>query len=114
RVERQSPVLCELVRDAGRTTAPDLTDLFGRARTLQEVAPLPRMARALLAALWRGERPRTETLTCAVRDARTDLEIRRERRADRLRATPRGPGSAHPDALGPAPPPSKPPVRAAA
>ena len=46
RVERQSPALCELVRDAGRTTEPDLTDLFGRARTLQEIAPLPRLARA--------------------------------------------------------------------
>ena len=62
RVERQSPALCELVRDAGRTTEPDLTDLFGRARTLQEIAPLPRLTRALVAALWRGERPRTETL----------------------------------------------------
>ena len=54
----QSPALCELVRDAGRTTEPDLTDLFGRARTLQEIAPLPRLTRALVAALWRGERPR--------------------------------------------------------
>ncbi len=62
RVERQSPALCELVRDAGRTTEPDLTDLFGRARTLQQIAPPPRMARAVVAALWRGERPRSETL----------------------------------------------------
>jgi flavin-dependent dehydrogenase len=113
RVERQSPALCELVRDAGRTTAPDLTDLFGRARTPQEIAPLPRMARALLAALWRGERPRTETLTCAIRDVRTDLEIRRERHADRFRATRRVTGSDHPDAVWPAPPPSKPPAGAA-
>ena len=96
RVERQSPALCELVRDAGRTTEPDLTDLFGRARTLQEIAPLPRLARALVAALWRGERPRTETLGRAVRDMRTDLEIRRERRADRFRATRTVTGSDHP------------------
>jgi flavin-dependent dehydrogenase len=54
RVERPSPALCELVRDAGRTTEPDLSDLFGRARTLQEIAPLPRMTRAVVAALWRG------------------------------------------------------------
>ena len=33
RVEVQSPALCELVRDAGRTTEPDLTDVFGRARS---------------------------------------------------------------------------------
>ena len=95
-MERQSPALCELVRDAGRTTEPDLTDLFGRARTLQEIAPLPRLARALVAALWRGERPRTETLSRAVRDVRTELEIRRERRADRFRATRTVTGSDHP------------------
>ena len=105
RVERQSPALCELVRDAGRTTEPDLTDLFGRARTLQEIAPLPRLTRALVAALWRGERPRTETLSRAVRDMRTELEIRRERRADRFRATRTVTGSDHPGAVWPAPPP---------
>ena len=105
RVERQSPALCELVRDAGRTTEPDLTDLFGRARTLQEIAPLPRMTRAVVAALRRGERPRTETLSRAVRDVRTDLEIRRERRADRFRAARTVTGSDHPDAVWPAPPP---------
>ena len=38
-------------------------------------------------ALWRGERPRSETLRRAVRDLRTELAIRRERRADSFRAT---------------------------
>ncbi len=114
RVERQSPALCELFRDAGRSTEPDLSDLFNRARTLQEIAPLPRMARALVAALWRGERPRAETLGCAIRDVRTDLAIRREQRADRFRATRTVPGSDHPGAVWPAPPPPpKPRVRAA-
>ena len=106
RVERQSPALCELFRDAGRSTEPDLSDLFNRARTLQEIAPPSRMARALLAALWRGERPRAETLRCALRDMRTDLAIRRERRADRFRETRTVPGSDHPDAVWPAPPPA--------
>ncbi len=105
RVERQSPALCELFRDAGRSTEPDLSDLFNRARTLQEIAPLPRLARAVAAALWRGERPRAETLRCAVRDVRTDLEIRRERRADHFRATRAVTGSDHPGAVWPAPPP---------
>jgi len=109
RVERQSPVLCELVRDAGRTTEPDLSDLFGRARTLQEIAPLPRLTRALVAALWRGERPRAETLSRAVRELRTDLEIRRECRADKFRATRKITGSEHPDAAWPAPPAPSPP-----
>ena len=80
RVERPSPALCELVRDAGRTTEPDLSDLFGRARTLQEIAPLPRLARALAAALWRGERSRAETLS-----------PRRPRRAHGSRDPPRAP-----------------------
>ena len=105
RVERQSPALCELVRDGGRTTEPDLSDLFGRARTLQEIAPPPRLARVLVAALWRGERSRTETLSRAIRDLRSELEIRRERRADRFRTTRTVTGSDHPDAVWPAPPP---------
>ncbi len=105
RVERQSPALCELFRDAGRSPEPDLSDLFNRARTLQEIAPPRRMARVLLAALWRGERPRMETIGCAVRDMRTDLAIRRERRADRFRTTRTVPGSDHPDAVWPPPPP---------
>ncbi len=104
RVESQSPALCELVRDAGRTSEPDLTDLFGRARTPQEIAPLPRLARATLAALWRGERPRRETAVRAAGDLRTEIEIRLERRADRFRGTRTVTGSDHPDAPWPAAP----------
>jgi flavin-dependent dehydrogenase len=104
RVARQSPALCELVRDAGRSEEPDLSDLFGRARTLQEIAPLPRLARALAAALWRGERPRSETLGAALRDVRTDVAIRRETRAARFRATRPVRGSDHPGAVWPVPP----------
>ena len=114
RVERQSPALCELVRDAGRTSEPDLGDLFGRARTPQEIAPLPRMTRAVAAALWRGERPRTETLSRALRDLRTELEIRRERRANGFRPARAVTGSDHPGAVWPAPPPPAAPQDAAA
>lgn len=110
RVERQSPALCELVRDAGRTEDADLTDLFGRARTPQEIAPLPRLTRALFAALWRGERPRSETLSRAVGEVRVELAIRVERRADRFRSTRLVRGSEHPGAPWPDPPkPPKPP-----
>jgi flavin-dependent dehydrogenase len=104
RVERQSPALCELVRDAGRTTSPDLGDLFGRARTQQEIAPPTRLARAFVMALWRGERPRAETVARGFADVRTELEIRRERRADRFRAARGVSGSDHPGATWPAPP----------
>ena len=104
RVEVQSPALCELVRDAGRNEEPDLSDLFGRARSLQQIAPLPRLARALVFALVRGERPRSETLSRAVSELRTELEIRRELHADRFRSTRRVTGSDHPDAPWPDPP----------
>jgi len=104
RTERPSPALCELVRDAGRTTTADLSDLFGRARTLQQIAPPPRLARALLMALWRGERARKETLLRAACDVRTEFEIRLERQADRFRSTRLVAGSEHPGARWPPPP----------
>jgi hypothetical protein len=104
RVERPSPALCELVREAGATTSADLSDLFGRARTPQQIAPPTRLARALSMALWRGERPRRETMLRAVSDVRTELEIRRERQADRFRSARLIAGSEHPGARWPAPP----------
>ena len=104
RVERPSPALCELVRDAGRTLAPDLTDLFGRARTPQEIAPLGRLARVFGSALARGERPRRETLVRGVDELRTELAIRRELRAGRFRSVRQVRGSEHPGTEWPAPP----------
>ncbi|HEX4110270.1 MAG TPA: FAD-dependent monooxygenase [Solirubrobacteraceae bacterium] len=104
RVEIQSPALCELVRDAGRTTDPDITDLFGRARTLQEIAPLPRLAKCVGMALIHGERPRSETLARALPELRTELEIRRERLEGAFRQTRHVYGSDHPDPVLPAAP----------
>jgi flavin-dependent dehydrogenase len=104
RVERPSPTLGELVRDAGRTTGADLSDLFGRARTPQQIAPPARLARAFLLSLSRGERSRSETVARAISDLRTELEIRLEGRADRFRSTRPVSGSEHPGAVWPAPP----------
>lgn len=104
KVERPSAVICELVRDAGRTSDPDVTDLFGRAYTPQEIAPLPRLARAFGAALWRGDRPRLDTLRRAVPDMHTELAVRSELRADRFRSTALVTGSEHPGAAWPTPP----------
>jgi hypothetical protein len=98
RVERQSPALCELVRDAGRNEDPDIGDLFGRARTLQQIAPLPRLAKAVVNALIRGDRPRSETILRAGPELLTELEIRRERFADAFRQTRLVAGSDHPGA----------------
>jgi len=98
RVERPSPILRELARDAGRTTAPDLGDVFGRARTPQEIVPPSRAARALLSALWRGERPRSETLARALSEGRTAVEIGLELHARRFRSARPVSGSDHPGA----------------
>jgi menaquinone-9 beta-reductase len=104
RVERPSPALCELVREAGRTTEADISDLFGRARTLEEIAPLPRLARVLVAALRRGERPRSESLVRGLEELRIALAVRSERKAGRFRSTRTVAGSDHPGARWPAPP----------
>jgi menaquinone-9 beta-reductase len=108
RTERPSPALCELLREAGRTTTPDVSDLFGRARTPQQIAPPPRLARVFFAALRRGERPRSETVLRAISDMRTEVAILLERRADRFRSTRLIPGSEHPGASWPAAPADRP------
>ena len=104
RIERPSPVICELVRDAGRTSDPDLGDMFGRARQPEEIAGPARLARLLGAALWRGERPRSETLRTAAADLRVGLQVRSEGRSGRFRSTVPIAGSEHPGALWPEPP----------
>jgi flavin-dependent dehydrogenase len=106
RVERPSPALCELVRDAGRSADPDLGDLFGRARTPQQIAPLGRLARAFALAVARGERPRGETVVRGFGELRTELQIRRELRAGSFRGAALVRGSDHPGAVWPAAPPA--------
>jgi flavin-dependent dehydrogenase len=104
RVERQSAVVCELIRDAARTPDPDISDLFGRARTLQQIVTVPRAARALGAAMWHGEQPRLQTLRRLLPDLRTGLAVHFEQRAGRFRSTRTIAGSEHPGADWPAPP----------
>ena len=104
RAERQSPTLCELVRDASRSPEADISDLFGRARTPQQIMPLTRLARAFGAAVWRGERPREETIGRAVVELRTELAVRREIRDGRFRSSRTVRGSEHPGASWPAVP----------
>jgi hypothetical protein len=104
RVERQSAVICELVREAARTTDPDISDVVGRARTPQQIVTMPRAARALAAAMWRGEQPRLQTLRSLLPDVRTELAVRFELRAGRFRSTRTIAGSEHPGAVWPAPP----------
>jgi hypothetical protein len=101
RVERPSPTIRELIRDAGRSTEPDIGDLFGRARTPQQVATPARMARALAVALARRERSPRETLARAFEEARVDLRVRAESRAGSFRSTRAIAGSEHPGATWP-------------
>jgi 2-polyprenyl-6-methoxyphenol hydroxylase-like FAD-dependent oxidoreductase len=103
RVERQPAVVCELVREAARTTDADISDLVGRARTPQQIVTVLRAARAL-AAMWRGEQPRLKTLGRLLPDVRTELAVRLEQRAGRFRSTRTIVGSEHPGAVWPAPP----------
>lgn len=97
RIETQSPTICELVREAGRTEDSGISDLFGRARTLQQIAPLPRLAKVTAKALVLGERPRTETIARAIPELRTELGIRRERLRGAFRDARPVVGSDHPD-----------------
>ena len=101
RVERQSPILRELVRESSRSGEPDLSDLFGRARTPQEIVPPTRAARATLAALVRGGSPRREMLTRVLAEGRRELAVVRELRAARFRSTTMVAGSDHPGASWP-------------
>lgn len=104
RVQRQSPALRELVREAGRTRDPDITDLFGRARQPQEIATLPRLSRALGAALLRGDGRRGEALARGLADLGVELRVRQELRADVFRSPGPVRGSEHPGAEWPTEP----------
>jgi menaquinone-9 beta-reductase len=96
RVRRQSPALRELVREAARNEEPDITDLFGRARTPQQIATLPRMGRAFARALATARGRRTETLVTGLEDLATELRVRSELRRRRFRSSIPIRGSEHP------------------
>lgn len=104
RVRRQPPVLRELVREAGRDEQPDITDLFGRARTPQQVAPLARMGRAMARALATAQGRSIEALGEALSDLSTELRIRAELRSGRFRSPLPVRGSEHPGCEWPSPP----------
>ncbi|HEX4110638.1 MAG TPA: NAD(P)/FAD-dependent oxidoreductase [Solirubrobacteraceae bacterium] len=104
-VDLQPAVLCELIRESGRQGVdPDLGDYFGRARTPQQIASLPRLVRAVSASLRHGDRKRLQLLRETLPLARTDLAVRAELWRDRFRSTSLIDGSDHPGASWPAPP----------
>lgn len=111
RIQKQSPVLIALAREAAKRTdaSNDLSDLFQRVRTMQEALPVSRAAHALGLAVRHDLRhhPRAlpATLRGAAADLWTDVQIRAEARARRFRSTRVVTGSEHPGWTWPDPPP---------
>lgn len=103
RVEPVSPVLTEILRRSRRTEAPDVSDLFGRARTMPQVLTVQRLVHGLGDALRRGTggRSAAETTASALQDLSTHLRVRRELRGKLFRSRTPVSGSDHPDPLPP-------------
>ncbi|HEY1834543.1 MAG TPA: NAD(P)/FAD-dependent oxidoreductase [Solirubrobacteraceae bacterium] len=132
--EPQSPILREVVRATAARAAssgpgsigePDLSDLFGRARTPQQIVTPGRAARAALAALVRGNgghggggtgggtgggagggggEARRQIVARGLGEGRRELAVQRELTRDEFRASATIRGSEHPGASWPEPP----------
>lgn len=100
-----SPALTEILRRSSVSgDAPDIGDLFGRARTMPDVVTVPRMLFAAAAAFRRGTgaSPRPTMLREAVAELTVHLRVRQEIRAGKFRSTRLINGSEWPDAQPPA------------
>jgi flavin-dependent dehydrogenase len=100
-----SPALTEILRRASASgDAPDIGDLFGRARTMPDVVTVPRMLLAAGQAFRRGTgaSPRPRMLREAVDELKIHLRVRQEIRAGKFRSTRLINGSEWPDAQPPA------------
>jgi menaquinone-9 beta-reductase len=103
RIQPQSPVLIHLARrlaGGGQTRPNDLSDIFQRVRTQQQVLSLRRLASAFAGALAYDLRhqPRrvAATFSSGIDDLKVDLKVREEARAKRFRSTRQVAGSEHP------------------
>jgi len=110
RIQPQSRVLVALARKAARRAAPDpdLSDVFQRVRTQQDVLPLGRLAQGFALAIGHDLRHAPgalpETVKGGLADLWTDLQVRAEARAKRFRSTRTVSGSEHPGWTWPDPP----------
>jgi hypothetical protein len=104
RIQEQSPVLKAAARQSLGDRSPDLSDVFQRARSQQEVLTLTRLGRATAAAVARDPLGAPAILKEAIGDLRTDLGVRAEARARRFRSTRQIKGSEHPGVIWPATP----------
>lgn len=100
-----SPVLTEIVRRRGRDADlhSDISDLFGRARTLGQVLTLARMGTGLIDALRRREIAPGDLTRTAVGELIVQLRARRDILSGQFRSTRLVPGSDHPDPHPPVP-----------
>lgn len=107
RIAPQPAALVEIARRAQPRHDPDLSDLFQRTRTQQEVLTVPRLLGGALGAMARSPRRAGAILRASLPDLRTDLAVRAEARAHRFRSTRVVRGSEHPGWVWPAAPPRK-------
>lgn len=104
RIQPVSPVLVDIARRAQGHEGPDLSDLFQRTRTQQQILSVPRLLGGAVRAAVRRPREAVRTIRHAIPELRTDLEIRAEARAGRFRSTRTVTGSEHPGWTWPAAP----------
>ncbi|MCW2855531.1 MAG: dependent oxidoreductase [Marmoricola sp.] len=104
RVEAVPPVLAEIVRLNSKGVKPDLSDLYGRARSMPQVLSLPRLTVGLTSALVHNDSDQSnrELIAAAVRDLKVHLGVRRELRRQRFRNPIPLTGSEHGNAEPPA------------
>ncbi|HZZ51098.1 MAG TPA: NAD(P)/FAD-dependent oxidoreductase [Pseudonocardia sp.] len=104
-VRQVSPVLTEIVRRRGLDTDQhsDISDLFGRARTLAQVLTVGRMGTGLIDALRRREISPGQLTRDALGELTVQLRARRDILSARFRSTRLVPGSDHPDPHPPVP-----------
>jgi hypothetical protein len=107
RIAPQPEALVEIARRAQPRHAPDLSDLFQRTRTQQQVLTVPRLLGGALGAMARHPRRAGAILRASLPELRTDLAVRAEARAHRFRSTRVVRGSEHPGWVWPAAPQRK-------
>lgn len=107
RIAPQPDALVQIARRAQRRHDPDLSDLFQRTRTQQQVLTVPRLLGGAVGAMARNPRRAGTILRASLPELRTDLAVRAEARAHRFRSTRVVRGSEHPGWTWPAAPPRK-------
>lgn len=104
RVEAAPPVLAEVLRLRMGHPNADLSDLYGRARSMPQVLTLPRLTAGLVSAMKRNESqlPASELARHSLHDLKIHIGVRLEKRLHRFRSHVLLAGSEHGNAEPPA------------